>query len=526
MILNNLDEIYQEVLEELSYRVGIINLKDAYQFAMFNEIVKQSKLAPYSDIVIQSLCEADNAGKVWVKKKDSGNIYQVEKGNFDNSVHTPASSAEIQKVQSKEKQPTSTKVEKPKVKLDEPTKKPTQSLSQYKPATVKATEQKINEIDKFVDSADTDTKKRADILKTNWNKFINATTREERVTAVKELANNNLIEAHAGGKKIYLSANTTLPYKHLSGDGNAITVDMNKIIKEEGIEVPMRGGAADRALADMSGKHNEAGVVAYLAPTKENLDSYKSTQNTFKSLGGDEAKFDKINKKAADAIKALLPNGSKITGAQQVGGIGKTALNALGIDPKVDPTDLILSYKDLNGKDGIIKVSAKTYTDPKNITMKNAGVGSAGATYLGDIGKSIDVSVDSIKKKYRWDNTMSDEQKAAQKKGLKQEYLQQFSQKMEELASNPKGQQQLVKMWKDVHGCGKDVYTQIINKNTGDVQIKAPNHYCEPKPPFGVKFDGVKLVINMGGKGDSYLQIDMKTEDAGSLKLLFRHITK
>jgi len=519
MILNNLDEIYQEVLEELSCRVGIVNLKDEYQFAIFNEILSESELAKYSEVLIKSLCEVDTTGKVWVKNKDSENVYQIQKGNFDNSVHIAASSKEVEKAQTKEKP-------KAKDKQVKPTQKPAETSSEYKPSTVKATQQKIAEIDKFVENVDTDTKTRVDILKNNWNKFTMATSREEKVVAVRELASNNLIEAHAGGKKIYLSANTTLPYKHLSGDGNAITVEMNKIIKEEGIDVPMRGGAADRALADMSGKHNEAGVVAYLSPTKENLDLYKATQNTFKQLGGDESKFDKINKKAADVITQILPKGSTITGAQQVGGIGKNALNALGIDPKVDPTDLILNYKDVNGKDSIIKVSAKTYTDPKNITMKNAGVSNAGTTYLGEIGKSIDESFSKIKEKYRWDNTMSDVEKASQKKGLKQAYLQQFSQKMEELANNPKGQQQLVKMWKDVHGCGKDVYTQIINKNTGDVQIKAPNYYCEPKPPFGVKFDGVKLVINMGGKGDSYLQIDLKTEDTGSLKLLFRHITK
>lgn len=117
MILNNLDEIYQEVLEELSYRVGIVNLKDGYQFAIFNEILKESALAPYSDILIQSLCEVDDAGKVWVKKKDSGNIYQVKKGNFDDSIHIAASSAEVEKQQNKEAEPKKsepTKVEKPK----------------------------------------------------------------------------------------------------------------------------------------------------------------------------------------------------------------------------------------------------------------------------------------------------------------------------------------------------------------------------------------------------------------------------
>lgn len=512
MILDNLNEIYENILLDLSVEVGVVNLKNADHFLHFVELVKESELAEYSDVLIQSLCEADDAGKIWVKNKDSQNVYQIEKGHFRNDTHIMATRGEVEKAQAKQTEPK--KVEEPKV------------VSQYSPSTLKTTNVKLNEIDNFVKNEDSDTKTRVNILKNNWNKFVNATSREEQVAAVRELANNNLIEAHTGGKKIYLSANTTLPYKHLSGDGNPITIQMNKIIKEEGIDVPIRGGAVDRALADMSGKHNEAGVVAYLSPTKENLDAYKLTQKAFSNLGGDESKFDKINKTAADVIKQILPKDSQIIGAQQVGGIGKNALAALGIDPKVDPTDLILKYKDQSGKENILKVSAKTYTDPKNITMKNSGVKSAGVTYLGEIGKSIDESFDSIRSKYMWDDTMDDAQKASKKKGLKQEYLKLFSEKMEELTKNPKGQEQLIKMWKDVHGCGKDVYTQIINKNTGDVQIKPPNYYCEPKPPFGVKFDGVKLVINMGGRGDSYVQIDMKTEDKGSPKLLFRHITK
>jgi len=113
MILNNLDEIYQEVLEELSYRVGIVNLKDSYHFAIFNEILIESKLAPYSDVLIQSLCEADESGKIWVKNIDSKNVYQIQKGNFDKLVHTTASSQEVEKAQSKETEPS--KTEKPKL---------------------------------------------------------------------------------------------------------------------------------------------------------------------------------------------------------------------------------------------------------------------------------------------------------------------------------------------------------------------------------------------------------------------------
>jgi hypothetical protein len=97
---------------------------------------------------------------------------------------------------------------------------------------------------------------------------------------------------------------------------------------------------------------------------------------------------------------------------------------------------------------------------------------------------------------------------------------------MVQLTNSEQGQGQLSKLWKDVHGCGQDVYTQIINKNTGKVQIKSPDYYCDPQPPFKVEYDGVKLVINMGGQDNNFLQIDMKTEDKGSPKLLFRHRSK
>lgn len=443
----------------------------------------------------------------WVKNKKSGNVYTVKKPNPE--THITPSKGEIEKAQ-KEKQD-----------------KPEGEIKPFSSATAKSEQAKLAKIDELLAGQDDNTLQRAEVLKQNWDQFVNAKTREERVQAVRELADNNLIEGHAGGKKIYLSPNSALPYKHLTGaSGTSVSEEMNKIIQEEGIDVPMRGGAKDRALADMSGKHNEAGVVAYLFPSDENKKAYQSTQNTLKELGGDEAKFDAINKKAAEVMKSSLPEGSQITGAQQVGGVGKTALAKLGIDPKIDPTDLIIQYKDKDGNDQIMKVSAKTYTDPKNITMKNSGVNNAGATYLGEIGKDLDAKVGELRKKYAWNDSMSDQEKADQKKNLKQAYLGEFSSKMEELSKTREGQQKLTDMWKDVHGCGQNVHTQVINKKTGDVQMKSPDHYCNPTPPFGVKFDGVKLVINMGGKDDSFLQVDMKTEDKGSPKILFRHRIK
>jgi hypothetical protein len=451
--------------------------------------------------------EKDIDEDIYVKNKKSGNVYTVKKANPE--THVEPSKGEIEKAE-KEKQD-----------------KPEGEIKTFSSATSKSEQAKLGKIDELLAGQDDNTLQRAEVLKQNWDQFVNAKTREERVQAVRELADNNLIEGHAGGKKIYLSPNSALPYKHLTGaSGTSVSEEMNKILQEENIEVPMRGGAKDRALADMSGKHNEAGVVAYLFPSDENKSAYESTQKTLKDLGGDDAKFDAINKKAAEVMKSSLPEGSQITGAQQVGGVGKTALAKLGIDPKIDPTDLIIQYKDKDGNDQIMKVSAKTYTDPKNITMKNSGVNNAGATYLGDVGKELDAKVADLRKKYAWNDSMSDQEKADQKKNLKQAYLGEFSSKMEGLSKTKEGQEKLMDMWKNVHGCGQNVHTQVINKKTGDVQMKSPDHYCNPTPPFGVKFDGVKLVINMGGKDKSFLQVDMKTEDKGSPKILFRHRTK
>ena len=403
------------------------------------------------------------------------------------------------------------------------------STKVYSDREIQKEVEKLNDIDGYLKDADADTQERAELLKYNWNKYMKADTKEQKIEALRELAENNLIEAHMGGKKIYLSPNTALPYKHLTGggsEGTTVTREMNELIKEAGIEVPARGNAKDRALADMSGKHNEAGVVAYLFPSEENKKGYESTQKSFRDLGGDEGKFDEINKNAAEAIKSKLPEGVEITGAQQVGGVGKTALVQLGIDPKVDPTDLIVKYKDTDGTEKIMKISAKTYSDPKNITMKNSGTGNAGVSYLGELGRDIDEQISNWREEFAWNDSMDDEEKADKKRGLKQTYLKAFGDKMVQLTNSEQGQRQLAKMWKDVHGCGQGVYTQIINKNTGKVQIKSPEHYCDPQPPFKVEYDGVKLVINMGGQDNNFLQIDMKTEDKGSPKLLFRHRIK
>ena len=370
------------------------------------------------------------------------------------------------------------------------------------------------------------------VLTDNWEKFINAETEEERIEAVESLIDNSLIERNQWSEKskgkIYISSNAAgIPYKHFmgGGQGDAVTEEMNKIIRANGLEVNMRNNSADRALADLSGKHNEAGVVALLDPSEENQKAYDESRQKYKELSNEDSEAHEQNKKAAKLIKDSLPKGSKIKQSVQVGGIGgKKLMDLYGIDEKVDPTDLIVVYV-VNGKEKIMKISAKIYTNPNDITMKNSGTKTAGVTYLGEaIGAPIDAKLQSIRDKHDYQKEgLTTKEQGKIKRAFREEYIKEFGAGMKKLAETKEGESQLIQMWKDVHGCGHDVHTLIVNKKTGESKIKPPDHYCNPKPPFNVTYEGGKVVINLETQTDEYIQIDCKTEMNSSPKLLFKH---
>jgi len=462
-----------------------------------------------------------------VKKKETGNIYTVKSHDPKRGqvlVKKDASPEDIAKAEKGE----------PVEKEEEPKGTPVEPVIKGK-----AYEKEKAKLDKIRDKtkdADPETKKRIDILSNSWDGFINAKTYEERVENLNRLADYIIIEGHAGGKKIYLTPQAGpeygVHYKAMTGDsGTVVTRLMNEMIKKEGISVPIRGSSADRALADMSGKYNESGVVLDLIP--EDSQNYKEAKelhdhNTeeYKKLGGNLKASNETNKELADKIRGSLPEGATITDARNTGGIGaKKLMDLYGIDEKVDPTDLVVMYKDKDGKDKMMKISAKIYTDPSNITMKNSGTGNAGSHYIGgEAGKKLDEDWAKVWKENKWDVDTMDAQEIMKRKAkLKTWYTKKMGESLEQLAKTPEGQDQLENIWKEVHGCGNDVHTSVINKKTAQVDLYPPEHYCEPQQPLKVNVDGTKLIIEIDGQKNQYIQIDLKTETKSTPKLLFRH---
>ncbi len=399
------------------------------------------------------------------------------------------------------------------------------------PKAAKSDHTKLDKLRKDMDSIPFDSdehKGRATTFMKLWQAFISAPTYEEQVKAVEQLIEQNLIQGTTGRSKIYIHPNVGFAAKGMCGEtGTSVTKLMQKIIKERKLDLEPRDGSSASAAAAESGTTNEAGVTALLDPSDANNSAYEERKRRYAEVGGDVDEIDRLNRDAADAIRSSLPKGAKITSCSQVGGVGSTRLQQLGIDPRVDPTDILLEYT-VNGKKQVMKISAKIYTNPNRITMKNAGLEDAGDTYLGKPeGDVVDKLYKELRGKYSWTKPgMSEKEKSDAKRQFRQEYLTRYSEEMEKLAQTEKGQQRLLETWQKVHGCGKDVHTLVVNKGSGKSELKSPDHYCNPTLPFKVKYNGTKVVIEMDSEGPETLELNLKTESNGSVKLLFNHIVK
>ena len=370
---------------------------------------------------------------------------------------------------------------------------------------------------------------RLKILKKNWDKLVNAETEEEREEAVREMVEKGLLARNSPGsskRKIYFTdlvsgmgaKDGMMTQKGTGGDGNSLSQLISDTIDSGGMEgeVGLRNTSAARTLAKVSGDHNEAGVCAFLDPSELNEGNYRKTQDSYTSLGGDERRANKQNMAAAEKVKDYLSKMDppcEVEKAEAMGHLGNKEIKLkYGIDPKVNPTDFFVYCKD-GSKKGI---SAKIYSNPKSITMKNSGTKTAGASYLDD--PSIDEKLVSLKQEYNIGNNPTDEEK----RKFKTEYLKLWTDSMEELSKTSEGQQKLTGMWNEVHGCGEDVATLITNKKTGEVKLHDPDHYCDPEGPLEVIQDKTKIMVKFG-KDDEWTEMVCKTEKDGSVKLLFNH---
>ena len=395
-------------------------------------------------------------------------------------------------------------------------------------ATIKTKQKQLEDARRRIESGNhnDDTKQAFKVFDENVNKLLNAKTDEERVEALRVLSDNGFLKRNANGKKLYID-NLPLPSKQITGDsGDAFGSMINKLAEDNEIDIPLRDESSDRALADVSGKHNEAGVAYLLDPSEKNKNEYDNYRDQYESYGGDEEAAHKQNEAAVEAINEEIGRsfpGGKVKSATQVGGIGPEKLKKLGINPKKDPTDVLIEIEMPDGTTKYMKVSMKVYSDPSSITMKNSGMGDAGSHYLGS--PEIDSQLKELREKYNYlESGISPEEVNTRKRAFKEAYLTLFSEKMVELSNTTEGQEKLMEMWKEVHGCGNDVYTSVTNKTTGETKVHKPEHYCEPEIPFKVEYDGVKVVIRMGGENaSSFLEIVCKTESTGSPKILFNH---
>tara|TARA_Y100000310_G_C20632882_1_gene789583 strand:- start:51 stop:1781 length:1731 start_codon:yes stop_codon:yes gene_type:complete len=430
---------------------------------------------------------------------------------------------------------------------------------------------RINEIE------DKETKKTAQEVQKSMDQFMEAETDEEKEEILRGLAENNLIQINtedpnSSDKKIYFDTVLTGLDRKTLGNGNVTTKEMWRIIHEKKIAAPLRGSSQEKALADMSGKHNESGMVLLLCPKdgahyKENSELHEKNSSNFGNLGGSIKAADQRNIDMSNEIKTTIPKGSKISDASNTGGLENAELaEQFNIVPKDDPTDLIVFYtppnpdpsvkvptvqeyekeyekrtgkskkfKDMSKEErrerdelvhkkhgGMRKVSAKSYRDPSNITMKNSGAREAGSAYLGD--KNVDSQLQETlqKPEYNYkEEGLTKEERDDRKKNLKREYMDTMQSKMEELASSDEGQKQLLKMWQDVHGCGNDVYTSISNKTTGEATLHPPDYYCKPKLPFKIGRNDTSITVDLEETGSDSVKLDLKTQSDSSPVLLF-----
>ncbi len=510
---------------------------------------------------------------VWVKNKKSGNTYKISKNRYmhNRERYEKPSPQEIKSAkQSDQVKPKKSVTAKnsiqgmvsglfsqdQKPKKVKKTKTRSQRSRVQKPPVsenFKVPKTEKQHLDKMLynskkwlensDKSDSD-KQRFATLENNLKLLISEdSSKQKKLKALTNLVEAGLIETNdynpeKKGLKIYFSDSVVsifddkktpglLRYKSITSSAkpNQMTRDICLFAMANGIEIPIRGGGASKA----QGQFNQRGTVAILDPSESKNASAKQQFDLLSQrVGVDRAKkVERCNKAAADKILEALGD-NKLVRVEQVGNLGKKALADMGIDDKKDPTDIIVYYQDKKtGKEQMMKISMKIYKNVNAIVVKAAGISNGASYYLGNQAKELDDKLPQLIQKNNFkQKDISLEERARRFKNFQEEYILAYKTHMQNLVASEQGQQKLLKMWKQVHGCGTNTWTCVANVGKETVELRPPDYYCNPKMPFVVNYSGTKISVQFAQKGQKFLDIMVaRSSDWGtpSLKFIARH---
>ena len=348
----------------------------------------------------------------------------------------------------------------------------------------------------------------------------------------------------------FLSRNRTKAAKELSALIHATAIGLVEAGKKSGAKLELKlelktySKKHFGAKAHVVGLHNEYGVAHHLqnlmgegSTRNEELDGeYKSVRSAYKRLSGNDFKQHKFNQEAAQAIvDSFVGEGGTLTGVQIVGRSERY------IDP-MDPTDLKIAYT-RDGQNYVSNISLKNLVGPKSITLRT--IGTSSGTTLGDMiggrtGKLIDGLYTSIMKPEDQSDENPDSEPTTggddefeiddleddietmeafppkpnlddEETYKKVKYTRGVANFFSRLQGTEEGQQQLQKLWKDLHGCDKGVSIIITNNHSGQINKAGTDDYCGPGK-IQIGYHSRRITMRMMEKDNksSYLEFNYR----------------
>jgi len=399
--------------------------------------------------------------------------------------------------------------------------------------------------------------------------FAGATKLSDQVNSVTKMMESGYIAFDADEKstKIYLETKVLgMDQEFLTRSKTKASKEMMGMIyaiakvKEKEMQAPLP--RYDRShfgkKADKSGQHHEYGVAHYLQQFRDNkskrgnkqdklLDTaYDLIRGEFAELSGNDFKQDKFNEETAYAIRDyFVPEGARLTDVRVV---SKTTRFK---DP-LDPTDMVITYEH-NGQRTKVNISLKNLVGPDSITLRSLGTDSWGRMIGGKAGQVISQyhkqnleppELDGDDRGDAWEDDsgewdspditeldeFEDEEPDMSNPQIaeKVQFTRFVANQMAKLQYTEEGQQQLQNMWKDMHGCYKNVAMIITNNISGQTNLAGPDDYCGPGK-LKIGYHGRRITVRMAEAENkhSYLEFNYRSrinkksgEKTGQLQIL------